>query len=80
MKATVLSCTLKTSPARSNSELLADEVIAGLQSNGVECETVRLVDLNILPGVSSDEGDGDDWPGVRKKILASDIIIFASPT
>jgi multimeric flavodoxin WrbA len=60
--------------------LLADEVIAGLQSNGVECETVRLVDLNILPGVSSDEGDGDDWPGVREKILASDIIIFASPT
>ena len=49
MKATVLSCTLKTSPTLSNSELLADEVIAGLESNGVECATVRLVDLNIPP-------------------------------
>jgi hypothetical protein len=29
--------------------LLADEVIAGLESNSVECETVRLVDLNIPP-------------------------------
>jgi hypothetical protein len=27
--------------------MLADEVIAGLESNGVECETVRLVNLNI---------------------------------
>ncbi len=47
MQATVLSCTLKKSPALSNSESLADEVIAGLESNGVEYETVRLVDLNI---------------------------------
>jgi multimeric flavodoxin WrbA len=77
MKATVLGCTLKRSPAQSNSELLADEVIAGLESTGVECETVRLVDLNIFPGVSSDE---NEWPGVREKILASDIVIFASPT
>jgi len=60
VRATVLSCTLKTSPAQSNSELLADEVIAGLENNDVECETVRLVDLNILPGVSSDEGEGDE--------------------
>jgi len=47
MQATVLSCTLKKSPALSNSESLADEVIAGLESNGVEYETVRLVNLNI---------------------------------
>ena len=49
MKATVLSCTLKKSSALSNSESLADEVIAGLESNSVECETVHLVDLNIPP-------------------------------
>jgi multimeric flavodoxin WrbA len=67
MKATILGCTLKRSPAQSNSESLADEVIAGLESNGVECETVRLVDLNILPGVSSDEGQGDEWPVVGRK-------------
>ena len=56
MKALFLNCTLKKSPAASNTQLLAEEVISDLKERGVECETVRLVDLNILPGVSSDEG------------------------
>jgi multimeric flavodoxin WrbA len=34
--------------------MLAEEVISGLEERGVECETLRLADLNILPGVSSD--------------------------
>lgn len=55
-------------------------MISGLEERGVECETVRLVDLNILPGVQSDEGAGDEWPGVREKILAADIVVVATPT
>ena len=42
-------------------------------------ETVRVAALNIKPGVTSDEGDGDDWPGLRAKILSHDILIFAGP-
>jgi len=30
-------------------------------------------------GVSSDEGDGDAWPAIRERILASDILIFGAP-
>jgi len=30
--------------------------------------------------VSSDEGDGNNWPGVRERVLTSDTIFFASPT
>lgn len=70
MKAIVLNCTLKKSPDQSNTALLAGEVISGLEERGVECDTLRLVDMNVLPGVSSDEGNGDEWPGVREKILA----------
>jgi multimeric flavodoxin WrbA len=80
MKALFLNCTLKKSPAASNTQLLAEEVISDLKERGVECETVRLVDLNILPGVSSDEGEGDEWPMVREKILASNIVILGTPT
>lgn len=80
MKAVILNGTLKKSPARSNTHLLAEEVMLSLQERGVECETVRLVDMNILPGVSSDEGNGDEWPSVREKILASDILVVATPT
>jgi NAD(P)H-dependent FMN reductase len=60
--------------------MLAEEVISGLEERGVECETLRLADLNILPGVSSDEGEGEAWPAVREKILASEIVILGTPT
>jgi multimeric flavodoxin WrbA len=25
-------------------------------------------------------GDGDEWPGIRDKVLAADILVFATPT
>lgn len=42
-------------------------------------ETIRVANYNILPGVSSDEGVGDDWPELRRRILAADILIFGTP-
>ena len=81
MRAVVLSCTLKSSPEPSNTEALADKLIAQLREEGVtDIETIRLVDRNILPGVKSDEGDGDDWPAVRETIVAADILVVATPT
>jgi len=41
---------------------------------------VRAVDHAILPGVSSDEGEGDAWPPIRERILAAEILVFATPT
>jgi len=40
---------------------------------------VRVVDLNIKPGVTSDEGPDDEWPALRKRILAADILVFGTP-
>lgn len=42
-------------------------------------ETIRIANFNIVPGVSSDEGPGDDWPDVRRRILEADILIFGTP-
>src|SRR3546814_310720 len=36
-------------------------------------------DLNVLPGVTSDEGEGDDWPKLRAQILTADILVFGTP-
>jgi len=80
MKALFLSCTLKSSPAPSNTEALAKVLADQLAKEGIESETIRLVDLNIKPGVKSDEGKGDEWPKVRKKIVAADILVIATPT
>ena len=80
MRATVLNCTLKSSPERSNSEALAKVLIDWLEGEDVECETLRLADMSIPPGVESDLGDGDDWPRVRESIVGSEILIVATPT
>ena len=56
--------------------LLASE----LQKHDVEfVEIIRLADHDIKPGVESDEGDGDAWPDIRRRILGADILIFGTP-
>ncbi len=80
MRALVINCTLKPSPQPSNTEALAEVVTAELVSRGVSVESVRAVDLNLLPGVKSDMGSGDDWPQVHAQLLNSEILIIASPT
>ena len=80
MKALILNCTLKPSPATSSTEALANVVIGELKKGGAETELIRLVDLNIKPGVKTDQGEGDDWPAVHEKIMAADIVVFARPT
>ncbi|MEW2448276.1 flavodoxin family protein [Streptomyces parvulus] len=80
MRALVVNCTLKPSPEPSNTEALASTVIAALKGHGVEVDVVRAVDLNLKPGVETDMGDGDEWPRVHERLLASQILILASPT
>lgn len=80
MRALVLNCTLKPSPEPSNTDQLAAVVVDALRREKVEVEQVRLVDLTIRPGVSSDEGSGDEWPSVHEKLLRSEILVVATPT
>jgi multimeric flavodoxin WrbA len=80
MRALVLNCTLKPSPETSNTEALARVAMDQLQRDGVEVEIVRLVDLDIKPGVKTDQGPGDAWPGVHEKLQSADIVLFATPT
>jgi len=80
MKAVILNCTLKPSPATSSTQALAEVVIAELEKGGAEVETIRLVDLNIRPGVEGDMGEGDDWPSVNERLRAAQIVVFATPT
>ncbi len=79
LKAIAFNCTLKTSPAESSTDVLLKEFTAALAGHDIECDIVRAVDFNIKPGVKSDEGDGDDWPALRKRILAADILLLGSP-
>ncbi|OAN40774.1 flavodoxin family protein [Microbacterium sp. H83] len=80
LTALAISCTLKPSPAESSTDLLASQILAALATHGVTGETVRAVDLAISPGVEADMGEGDEWPTLRTKVLAADILVFVTPT
>lgn len=79
LKALILNCTLKPSPAKSNTDALIGHVIEQYQKLDVEAETLRVVDYQVKFGVSSDEGSGDQWPEILAKIKACNILIIASP-
>ena len=51
-----------------------------LEQQGVQTELLRVPYYNVLPGVSSDEGEGDAWPQLREEVLAADILIIITPT
>ena len=79
LRALVLNCTLKPSPAESSTEVLASEIAEALGRHEVESEHVRVVDHDVRFGVSTDEGDGDAWPEIRRRMLAADILVVATP-
>ncbi|AGL17114.1 flavodoxin family protein [Actinoplanes sp. N902-109] len=79
LRALVLGCSLKSTSQQSSSELLGREVLDALADHDVDGEVLRVADLGVKFGVSTDEGDGDGWPAVREKILAAQILVIATP-
>lgn len=81
LKALAFNSTLKSSSSSEESstgkllELIAKE----FKKHDVETETIRLADHDIKPGVTSDEGEGDAWPELRKKALEADILLIGTP-
>lgn len=80
LTALALNCTLTPSPAASSTQVLTDQVLQELGTHGVTSQSIRLVDLDIRPGVEKDMGEGDEWPSVRERVLAADILVVATPT
>ena len=79
MKALFINCTLKRAPDFSNTGALAEKASRQLKELGFETEIIRLNDFNVLTGNGSNEGEGDEWPIILKKIKQSNIFIIATP-
>ena len=82
LTAIALNCSLK--PKGGDETSSTDRMIAllgdALAAHDVRLtETIRVVDHEVKPGVTSDEGEGDAWPALRRRILAADILIFGTP-
>ena len=77
-----LNCSLKSGNGKetSSTDRMIGLLVAELAKRGVDHRgTVRVVDHEVKPGVTSDEGPGDDWPELRRRILETDILIFGTP-
>ncbi|AKB24553.1 hypothetical protein MSMTP_1084 [Methanosarcina sp. MTP4] len=79
IKALFLNCTLKKSPQTSNTRALIDKAVGLFGELGVESEVIRVIDHKVAFGVSSDEGEGDEWPHILEKVKTCDILVIASP-
>ena len=71
LRALYINCTLKRSPATSNTRALADRSIAILERNGVSVGVVRAIDHDIVTGVHPDMTEHgwerDEWPAIFLK-------------
>jgi multimeric flavodoxin WrbA len=79
LKAIFLNCTLKKSPTKSNTDALIQKAVDEYEKLGIESTVIRVVDYNVATGISSDEGNGDEWPKIYKQVLASNILVIATP-
>lgn len=80
LRVLALVCTLKPSPAPSSTAQIAEQLLAPMRRDGAVCDQVRCVDANLLPGVETDMGEGDEWPALHRQIEQADIVVFATPT
>jgi multimeric flavodoxin WrbA len=79
LKVLALNCTLKPGPGPSSTEKLLKELLEAFGEYDATGDIVRVADLDIKPGVSADEGAGDDWPRLRLRVLDCDILVIGSP-
>ena len=80
LSAIALNCSLKSAGEGSSTQRMLNEALSALARQGVgRGEIVRVVDRRIRPGVTSNEGEGDEWPALRRAILDSNILVLGTP-
>ncbi|MFI6977583.1 flavodoxin family protein [Embleya sp. NPDC050154] len=83
LRALFVNCTLKRSPAVSNTQGLVDLSRGIMTRHGVAVDQIRAVDHEIATGVWPDMSDrgwpGDEWPALYERVLAADILVLAGP-
>ncbi len=83
LRAVFFNCTLKPSPALSNTQGLMDISVAIMEANGVAVEQIRAVDHVIAPGVYPDMTEygaaSDHWPAIYERVEAADILVIGTP-
>ena len=83
LKALALNCSLKSDPDENSSTdamiLVLGKALA--KNNVTLTRSIRVASLNVKPGVTSDEGEGDDFRDYRMSTapIADWLILFRKP-
>lgn len=83
LRALFIHCTLKKSPAPSNTEALAKISVNIMKKHGVKVEEIRAIDRNIAVGVYPDMTEhgyeSDEWPEIYMQVQTADILVLTGP-
>lgn len=74
-----LNCTLKAGEEPSSTQKLLDQLLRAIARHGPSTSHARVANFNVKPGVKADEGDGDEWPKLRKQVMDAQILVLATP-
>jgi multimeric flavodoxin WrbA len=83
LSAVFFNCTLKKSPAVSNTEGLIEVSRRIMAKQGVEVSVVRAIDHDLATGVWPDMTEhgwaSDEWPALYDQVMAADILVLCGP-
>ncbi|HJS10327.1 flavodoxin family protein [Sphingopyxis sp.] len=80
LTATAINCSLSAGSRASSTDAMIAVLAEHFTALGVKvADPIRVAAHNVKWGVTSNEGPGDDWPKIRERILAADILIFGTP-
>lgn len=76
-----LNCSLKSSGVPSNTSVMMQDVVGWMRDHdAIDYEEIRVADYNVKPGVEWDEGEGDEWPAIGRRVLNAEVLLFGTPT
>lgn len=79
LKALFLNCSLKKSPKKSQTDALIKKAVKIYKEKNIDTEVIRVANYNIKFGIRANEGKGDEWPKIWKKIEKCNILIITTP-
>ncbi|MBC74906.1 MAG: flavodoxin [Halobacteriovoraceae bacterium] len=83
LHALFINCTLKKSPATSNTEGLWKISKKIMEKNNVNVDEIRFIDHDVAIGVYGDMTEhgweSDEWPELYKRVQKADILVIGTP-
>ncbi|MBO6660217.1 MAG: flavodoxin family protein [Roseivirga sp.] len=83
LKAIYINCTLKKSPEKSHTEGLMSRSKDIMRKEGVAVDELRFIDHDVAIGIYPDMTEHgwvkDEWPELKERILAADILVIGTP-